>query len=352
VSASGREEGAVLLDALHQVALLSVRQGAPDAAGWAAEGVAEYAARRAAGLAGPPVPEDDVFLDEAGSLQSPPILAAFLDAFEARLPKGTADVREAWETAGLASGDGAEPFLKDVAGRSGAPGGLADALAGTVVSRLASAASLRGAPPAAIARRSWLLGSAISASPAPLGWRRASLRTDEERGGVEIALPENGFRSARAVLFYRGDSGDFDAVPVAPGETRMLPAAGTAGLHVVLADGDGSDAAFRLRRVPEYPAALAASSAEWRGGAVEVAWSTAQHRDLLAWVVERREESPDGDGTPTVETLPAATDSPDATDYLFVDREARPGARYRYRVLALTTDGFLAEAFEARVQAR
>ncbi|HTS02935.1 MAG TPA: hypothetical protein VMN04_10460, partial [Thermoanaerobaculia bacterium] len=211
VSASRRDEGAVLLDALHQVAVLSVRQAAPDEAAWAAEGVAEYAARRAAGLAGPPVPEDDVFLDDAGSLQSPTVLAAFLDALEARLPRGVADVREAWEAPGLAAGDDAEPFLRDVAGRSGAAGGLADALAATVVSRLASAAAARGAPSAAIARRSWLFGSAIPAPPPPLGWRRASLRTDDERGGVEITLPETGFRSGRALLFYRGEAGDFDA---------------------------------------------------------------------------------------------------------------------------------------------
>jgi hypothetical protein len=352
VSASGRQGAAVLLDALHQIALLSVRQAAPDEAAWAAEGVAEYLARRAVGVAGPPVPEDDPFLEDGGVLASPPVLAAFLDALEARLPKGAADVREAWEAAGLAPGDDAESFLRDLAARPAAAGSLADALTETVVSRLASASSLRGAPVAAIPRRVWLLGAAPSAGPLPLGWRRASLRTEDERGGVEIALPETGFRSARAVLFYRGDAGELDAMPVRPGETRLLPASATSGVHVVLADGDGSDVVFRLRRVPEYPATLVASSAEWRGGAVEVAWSTAQHRDLLAWVIERREETPEGEGPPVVETLPAATASPDVTGYLFVDREARAGARYRYRVLALTTDGFLAEAFEARVQAR
>lgn len=351
VSAAGREAPAILLDALHQVSLVAVRQAAPDEAAWAAEGVAEYAARRAAGLAGPSVPEDDVFLEEAGALTSPQVLAAFLDAVEAKLPRGAADVREAWEAAGLVPGDDAEAFLQDVSNRAGGPG-LADSLAGTVVSRLASAALSRGAPAATVPRRVWLFGGAAASGPAPLGWRRASLRTEDERGGVEITLPEAGFRSARAVLFYRGDAGDHDAVTVLPGETRRLPASAASGVHLVLADGDGSDLALRLRRVPEYPAALSGSGTEWRGGAVEVAWSTAQHRDLLAWVIERREETPEGEGPAAVETLPAATDSPDATGYLFVDREAREGARYRYRVLALTTDGLLAEAFEARVETR
>ncbi len=348
VSAAGQDPAAVLLDALHQIALLSARQAAPDEPAWAVEGVAEYLARRAAGVAGPPVPEDDVLQEDGGALSSPPVLAAFLDALESRLPKGAADVREAWEASG--SGD-ARAFLQELAGRSGARD-LPDAIAGTVVSRLASAAARRGSPSAAIARRTWLLGSAPSAGPPPLGWRRISLRTEDERGGIELALPETGFAAGRAVLFYRGDAGEFDAVPVAPGETRLLPAAGTSGVHVVLADGDGSDLALRLRRVPEYPAALAASSAEWRGGAVEVAWSTAQHRDLLAWIVERREEALEGEGPMAVEALPAATESPDATSYLYVDRDARPGARYRYRVLALTHDGLLSEAFEARVETR
>ncbi len=349
VSAAGRDAAAVLLDALHQIALLSARQAAPDEPLWAVEGIAEYLARRSAGAAGPPVAEDDVLLESAGALSSPPVLAAFLETLESRLPKGAADVREAWETSG-AVGD-ARAFLHDVATRSGAAD-VPDALAAAVVARLASSAERSGAPAAAIARRAWLLGSASFSGPAPLGWRRISLRTEDERGGVELALPDAGFRAGRAVLFYRGDAGEFDSVPVTAGETRLLPAAGTVGVHVVLTEGDGSEIALRLRRAPEYPAALAASGAEWRGGAVEVTWSTAQHRDLLSWIVERREEALDGEGEAAVAALPAATDSPDATGYLYVDRDARPGARYRYRVLALTRDGLLSEAFEAWVETR
>ena len=351
VSAAGRDARAVALDALHQVALLSVRQAASDEAAWAAEGVAEYLARRAAGLTGPAVPEDDVLLDEAGAATSPAVLAALLDAFEARLPRGAADVREAWEAAGLAPGDDAEMFLRDLATRAGAAS-LADLVAGTVAGRLASSAARRGAPAASIARRSWLLTPVTAPAPPPLGWRRVSIRTEDERGGLEMTLPDSGFSAARAVVFYRGEAGDFDVVSFALGETRFVPAAGTAGLHLVLADGDGGDVAVRVRRAPEYPVALASSGAEWRVGATEVAWSTSQHRDLLAWVVERREELPEGEGPPVRETLPAASASPDPTGYLYVDREAKPGARYRYRVLALTTDGLLSEAFEARVEAR
>ena len=351
VSASGRDARAVLLDVLHQVALLAARQSAPDAPAFAAEGVAEYLASRAVALAGPAIPGDDALLADAGTLASPPALAAFLDALEAELPKGAADVREAWEVAGAAPSDDAT-FLRELAGRSAARAGLPDALAGIVAGRLASAARGQGAPAASVARRAWLLGPVSAAAPPPLGWRHVSMRTEDERGGLELSLPESGFGSGRALVFYRGDAGDFDAVPVGPGETRVLPAAGTAGVHVVLTDGDGSELSLRIRRVPEYPAGLAASAAEWRGGAIFVSWSTSQHRDLLAWVVERREEVPEGDGPVVRETLPAAVESPDPTGYLFVDRDARPGTRYHVRVLALTTDGFLSDAFEARVETR
>jgi hypothetical protein len=351
VSAAMRDVSSTVLDAVHHVALLSVRQSAPDEAGWAAEAVAEYAARRAAGAAGPPVPEDDVLLQDAGVLTQAPTLAAFLEALEPKLSKGGADVREAWEASGTASGDDAEAFLRDVAARSGAAS-LPDALASAVAARIASAASRGGAPRAAVSRRTWLLGPVPAAAPAPLGWRRASFATEDERGGLELNLPDAGFRAARVLLFYRGDRGAFDALTLVPGETRLLPGSGASGVHVVLADGDAGELPLEVRREPEYPAALSSTGARWSSGAVQITWSTSQHRDLLAWVVERREETLAGEGAPSVETLPASAESPEATSYLFVDREARPSSRYRYRVLALTTDGLLSEAFESRVETR
>jgi hypothetical protein len=68
-------------------------------------------------------------------------------------------------------------------------------------------------------------------------------------------------------------------------------------------------------------------------------------------VVERRDET-DGDGALERSTLPATAASDGATGYLWLDRDAIPGHRCRYRVLALTEDGLLGEAFEASVAGR
>lgn len=346
VASATRDRGAALADAALQVALLSLRQAAPLESSWAVEGVAAWLSRRDLGPDASRSPVPDPFLDEAGDLTSPGVLAAFLEVLENRLPRGAADVREAWEQAGE-RGDDADAFLRDLAARSGSAS-LGARVAEVVASRLASK------PPGdspAVSRRIWLAGDVVPAAPAPLGWRRVSLRTEDERAGLEIALPEVGARAARLLLFYRGDGG-FDSLPAYPGATRVVPAAGTASVEVVLADGDGaSETPLRVRRVPAYPAALASSRAGWTNGGVEIAWETSRHEDLLGWVVERRDET-DADAALERSTLPATKASESATGYFWLDRDAIPGHRYRYRILALTEDGLLGEAFEASVAGR
>ncbi len=349
VASATRGRGAVLADVADQVALLSLRQAAPLEPSWAVEGVAAWLSRRylGPGPSRPSVP--DPLLDEAGALTTPGVLAAFLEVLENRLPKGAADVREAWEQAGERSGDDAEAFLRDLAARTGAAS-LGACVAEVVASRLAAASAPRSESPA-VPRRIWLSGYVVPAAPQPLGWRRVSLRTEDERAGLEIALPEAGAHAARLLLFYRGDGG-FDSLPAFPGATRVVPAAGTASLEVVLADGDGArEAPLHVSRVPDYPAALASSRAGWTSGGVEIAWETSRHEDLLGWVVERRDET-DSDAAVERSTLPATKVSESATGYLWIDRDAIPGHRYRYRVLALTEDGLLGEAFEASVETR
>jgi hypothetical protein len=350
IASATRERGTALFDAANQVALLSVRQAAPVDSSWAVEGVASWLSRRVLGPDSAPASAYDPFLEEAGSLTTPTVLAAFLESLEPRLPKGALDVREAWEQAGERSGGDAEAFLRDLASRSGAAS-LGARMAEIVASRLTAADARSGASPA-FSRRAWLTGDVVPAAPAPLGWRRVSLYTEDERAGLEIGLPEAGARAARLVLLYRGDGG-FDSLPVFSGATRVVPAAGTASVQIVLADGDGAvEAPLRLRRIPDYPAALTSSRAGWANGGVEIAWETSRHKDLLGWVVERRDET-DADAAALVrDTLPATSDAESATGYLWLDRDAIPGHRYRYRVLALTEDGLLGEAFEASVAGR
>jgi hypothetical protein len=258
------------------------------------------------------------------------------------------DVREAWEQAGE-RGDDADAFLRDLAARTGSAS-LGACVAEVVASRLAAARTPRS-DSVAVSRRIWLAGDVVPAAPEPLGWRRVSLRTEDERAGLEIALPGAGAHAARLLLFYRGDGG-FDSLQVFPGATHVVPAAGTASVEVVLADGDGAgEAPLHVSRVPDYPAALASSRAGWTPGGVEIAWETSRHEDLLGWVVERRDET-EADSVPERSTLPATVASESATGYLWLDRDAIPGHRYRYRVLALTEDGLLGEAFEASVAGR
>lgn len=348
VASATREKGAAIADAANQVAVLSLRQAAPLVSSWAVEGVAAWLSRRDLGPdpSRPPVP--DPFLDEAGALTTPGILAAFLEALENRLPRGAVDVREAWEQAGE-RGDDADAFLRDLAERTGSAS-LGARVAEVVASRLAASSASRSDSPA-ILQRVWLAGDVVPAAPEPLGWRRVSLRTEDERAGLEIALPDAGAHAARLLLFYRGDGG-FDSLPVFPGATRVVPAAGTASVEVVLADGDGArEATLHVSRVPDYPAALASSRAGWTSGGVEIAWETSRHEDLLGWVVERRDET-DADAPLERNTLPATVASGAATGYFWLDRDAIPGHRYRYRVLALTQDGLLGEAFEASVAGR
>jgi hypothetical protein len=348
VASATREKGAAIADAANQVAVLSLRQAAPLESSWAVEGVAAWLLRRDLGPdpLRPPVP--DPFLDEAGALTTPGVLAAFLEALESRLPRGAVDVREAWEQAGE-RGDDADAFLRDLAARAGSAS-LGARVAEIVASHLAASSAPRSDSPA-VPRRVWLAGDVVPAAPGPLGWRRVSLRTEDERAGLEIALPDAGAHAARLLLFYRGDGG-FDSLPVFPGATRVVPAAGTASVEVVLADGDrAGEATLHVSRVPDYPAALASSRAGWTSGGVEIAWETSRHEDLLGWVVERRDET-DGDAPLERNTLPATVASGSATGYFWLDRDAIPGHRYRYRVLALTQDGLLGEAFEASVAGR
>ncbi|HSB64924.1 MAG TPA: hypothetical protein VLJ18_12200 [Thermoanaerobaculia bacterium] len=348
VASTTRDRGAALADAAFQVALLSLRQAAPLESSWAVEGVGAWLSRRDLGPDASRSAVPDPFRDVAGELTSPGVLAAFLEALESRLPRGAADVREAWEQAGE-RGDEAEAFLRDLAVRTGAPS-LGARLAEVVASHLAAATALRS-DSQSVSPRIWLAGDVVPAAPAPLGWRRVSLRTEDERAGLEIALPEAGARAARLLLFYRADGG-FDSLSAYPGATRVVPAAGTASVEVVLADGDGAgETPLRVRRVPAYPAALASSRAGWTTGGVEIAWETSRHEDLLGWVVERRDET-DADAALERSTLPATAASESATGYFWLDRDAIPGHRYRYRVLALTEDGLLSEAFEAFVETR
>lgn len=351
VATSGRSPEAVAFDVARGVALLAVRQAGPDEAGWAVEGLAEFLAQEALGLTAPPAPGANPFLLPRGSLESPSAAALFLREAARLSPAGREGLRASWEDAGAQRGDEAEAFFREAARRAtedGAAGILATLAAEAVSSASSSAPS--DPPPG----RPLSIGDLPLAAPAPLGWVRMTFERLEERTGLEVVLPDTrAARAARAVVVYRTCSGEPDTLSLEPGSSRILPLSGTGALSLLLVDGaEGGEVEFRLRRVPGYPAVLASSSAEWRDGAVQLGWRTSSHQELLAWVVTRFREGADGELTLDGREIVPTTDASDeGSGFLLVDREARPGQRYRYRVAALTTDGLLSEAFESAVEA-
>jgi len=342
----GRTPETVAFDVARAVALLAVRQAGPDEARWAVEGLAELLAQEALGRTAPPGAGASPFLAPRGSLARPAAAALYLREASRLSASGRSGLRGAWEEAGALRGDDAEAFFRAVA--CDAEGGAQGLLASLVVSALAAAPSIRDEPAGGLPA-----GERTLPVPGPLGWTRATFSSAEERGGLEVVLPEAlGARGARAAVVYRPHVGEPDAVPLAAGASRVLPLAGTEALSLVLVDGsEDGEATARFRRVPGFPAVLSSSSAEWGDGAVHLAWRTSSHHELLAWVVSRLREEPDGglvlDGR---ELVPTTDASDEGAGYLLVDREARPGARFLYRVAALTRDGFLSEAFEAAVE--
>ncbi len=336
----------MVLDAVHGLAVLTLRRAAPSAPAWAVEGLAEAIARRALGYRGEAQGDaDDPLGADSGDARDPVVAAALFERLADRLPGGASELRAAWEEA-RAGGADAEGLLRELGARADSHG-LAALLAELVASRLEQGVpvSLRRAS----ARRPG--GDLSIASPGPFGWRRVALSTAGERGGLELALPEQTTGTARAIVFYRGDDGGFDSAALEPGAPRRFPLAGTSELAILLVDGDARDVPVRARRLPDYPVSLAAASAEREEGGVRVAWRTSAHRDLLAWVVARYEEGENGWREAARELVPTSSAAASDYDYVILDRNTAGERRSLYRVFALTTEGFLSETFEATVPA-
>jgi len=344
VTGGARQADVVALDAVHGLAALTLRRSAPNAPPWVVEALAESLARRALGWRGEPVGDGaDPLRADAGDAREPVALAALFDRLIERLPGGAADVRTLWEDS-RAGGADAEELLRELGARADARG-FAGLLADAVAARLETAPA-----PRAAARRAG--GDLTIPAPGAFGWRRVALSTAGDRGGLELVLPDSpaGAAVARAVVFYRGEDGGFDAAALEPGAARRFPLAGTSELDVLLVDGDGRDVPIRARRIADYPAALAAAAAEREAGGVRVSWRTSSHRDLLAWVLVRYEETDDGALRETArELVPTSEAASSDYDYVILDRGAAPERRSLYRVYALTTGGFLSETFETTV---
>src|SRR5262249_33327184 len=160
-----RDLDALLLDAVHGLASLSLRQSAPAAPSWMLEALAETLARNALGYRAEPVPdESDPLAAESGGVKEPVALSALFPTLIPRLPGGAADLRAAWEDSAASGGDG-QAFLRELGVRADTRG-LAGVLADVVASRGAGTdvRSKRSAPELTLE------------TPGPLAWRRFALR--------------------------------------------------------------------------------------------------------------------------------------------------------------------------------
>jgi hypothetical protein len=279
----------------------------------------------------------------------PAVFAELLPFLVEHLPHGISELRSAWEESGSRRGDESEGLLRTL-GTSADPRGIAGLLGDLLVRRLSR---LGSDDPVPGGRHQLPAGGFGVPAPPPLGWRRVAMRTTEEAGGVELVLPAPPRCAAgRALIAYRGEGDGFDAADLLPGESRRIPISGTSRLSLILVDGgEPGDLFVEMRRLPGYPAALSGFSAEWIGGAIRLSWRTERHRDLLAWVVSRVDETEDEPREPARGIVPTSESEEDPFAYQVDDTGIVEGHRYRYRVYALTTGGMLSEAFEAPVVA-
>lgn len=149
---------------------------------------------------------------------------------------------------------------------------------------------------------------------------------DPDRGaGWDLSLP--GGPLARVVVLVTAPEPPADWKPW-EGEASLVEDAASG--YVVRAGLD-----------PAYPAVLSGIGAEVRPGQVTLEWSTASEEDLAGWLVERAVRSTGPYSPVSRVPLPAQSRPGHAASYAFVDPTVRPGARYLYRVVAVTPAGLV-----------
>ncbi len=346
VDSTGRTPESVAAEVQHLTFILALRRAAGSvdesrSDGWLVEGIAGALTLDVLGFSGSAASRHPALQADAGSPRTPSTAAAFLAFCISRLPAGSADLRAAWEENNAKGDARPEAFFGEIARRSGL------SLAALFAEALTEGTSIAGATD-----RGEPLADTVLVAPAALGFRRAAFRgSEEEQGGVELTL--SGDATAGAIVEYQGPGGEYDAAPVPADRPLLLPVSGVSRLSLVLVGGSATEEgapALRLSRIAGYPVSMGASSAAWADGAVQIAWRTRTHRDLLAFSVTRLSESRDGILTAeSRELVPTSEVSESGFAYHFVDREALPGHRYYYRVHAITSAGVLSEAFAAWV---
>jgi hypothetical protein len=164
----------------------------------------------------------------------------------------------------------------------------------------------------------------------------------DEAGAVAVQPLESDRADAWVAVRYTL-TGAFDVVPLSARSEVTVPLNGTvwAGVIVVGADAD-AHLSLAVRPVPDYPVRVKRWDFLASDQTVSLSWETQQQVGLRAFVVEALANGGSGSWKVVRRTiLPVADQDENSYGYTFVD-EAHEGVA-AYRLLALTTDGFLAE---------
>lgn len=194
---------------------------------------------------------------------------------------------------------------------------------------------------------------AVQATPplAPLGATQFRLVPGTNEGGMSLRFEGDFAARWEADLLLVDERGLIRRVPLAlspeNGGQRTVPLDGfvEALLLVRVLDSDDGAAhrftfaAHREARFPFELDSIAAVPLEPPGSGVLVSWETSSEQQLLGFNVLRERE--DGGQTVAVNPVwvPALGDETLPTSYHYLDRTAREGIVYRYRVEGITTDG-------------
>ena len=200
-------------------------------------------------------------------------------------------------------------------------------------------------------------------NPGALGFHAGAAELPPAQAGLDLRFSETGLRlvalpgDANAVALQTLQSegtaawvavryaltGTFDVVALSPKAEVVVPLRGVAWAAVlVVGIGPGAHVAINSRTLDEYPLRLKRWDFLAGEGAASLAWETQRHEGLRGFVVEALQADAAGKWSVRRRTMvPVAEDGESSFGYAFVDDDTKGvGA---YRLLALTTDGFLAE---------
>ena len=175
---------------------------------------------------------------------------------------------------------------------------------------------------------------------AATGLRLFALPADANAVALQILQNEG---AAAWVAVKYGLTGSFDAVALNSKSEVVVPLRGTTWAAVVVV-GVGPDArlAVNSRPVDEYPLRLKRWDFLAGEDAASLTWETQRHEGLRGFVVEALQAGANGGWSVRRRTLlPVAEEGDNSFGYAFVDDDTTGVSAYR--LLAVTSDGFLAE---------